>query len=310
MTEPEVREVEIRGSEIATYRQCGLLHLIQWKELWAPPEESYASDLGTAWHLVAGTHYQAIQDEQRAGGKLKLTRTSQQSVLDAVDACIETRINDEMRETVDWMYDGHIEHYGFDEPWEVLSVEQHKRVPWPQDWQPPGIRFIYSWTSDLVIRDHSMRHKPAFVVDNKSTANPLSKDDIDLSDQLGMYTWAERENGLDVLSPLIRQVKTKKLKRAMTLSERYANNTSYRTKIELTNIAQEILGIALRLTNERRPYSAPDPRTCSWKCQFKDVHLYMRRSKTPWTVPAKVMRARGYVQRKAVPSGHDQIEQR
>lgn len=304
----ETRDIVVRGSEIATWRFCGLLHQIQWKELWAAPEESYASDLGTAWHLVAGVHYLAIQAEQRKSGKLKLELAAKQNVLDAVDAVIEHRISEEMRETIDWMYDGHIEHYGFDEPWEVLHVEEHKIVPWPDEWQPPGLRFLYSWTSDLVVRAHDERHKPAYVIDNKSTANPLKQDDIDLSDQLGMYTWAERVAGLKVLAPVIRQAKTKKLKRAMTMSERFAHNPSYRTDLELHNVAREAFDVAWRITTEQRTYSAPDPRTCSWKCQFKDVHLYMRRSKDPWVVPARVMRARGYVQREAVPSGHDQIE--
>lgn len=302
-----VQEVVVRGSEIGTFRFCPLLHKIQWKELWAKPEESLASTTGTAWHLVAGTHYLAIRDEQRAAGKLRLDPAAQQRVLDTVDAMIDARIAEDLRETIDWMYDGHVEHYGFDDAWEILHVEEHKLVPWPEDWNPPGLRFIYSWTSDLVVRDHSMRNKPALVIDNKSTANPLKKDDIDLSDQLGMYTWAERESGLDVLAPYIRQTKTKKLQRAMTLTERNAEIPSYRTDIELNNTAQELLEIAFRIHQTKRPYSSPDPRTCSWKCDFRDVHLYMRKSTKPHEVPAKVMRARGYVQRDAVPSGHDQL---
>lgn len=304
--------VVVRGSEIATFRFCPLLHKIQWRELWAKPEdeELTPSQIGTAWHLIAGTHYLAIQREQRAAGKLRLTKAAQQRVLDSVDAVIGSRIEDpDLLDTIDWMYDGHVEHYGFDDAWEVLHVEEHKLVPWPVDWNPPGLQFVYSWTSDLVIRDHSIKNKPAFVVDNKSTANPLKKDDIDLSDQLGMYTWAERESGLKVLAPMIRQVKTKKLQRAMTLSERYADNYSYRTDIELNNIAQEMLEIAFRIHQTKRPYSSPDPRTCSWKCDFRDVHLYMRRSKNPQQIPDRVMRARGYVRREAVPSGHDQIVQ-
>lgn len=306
--------VVVRGSEIATYRQCPLLHKIRWVEEWAKEENSLASDTGTAWHLVLGTHFLAIQDHQREGGKLKLTRAAQQSVLDTVDAVIAGRVAEELRETIDWMYDGQIEHHGFDEPWEVLHVEEHKVVPWPAahqiDLVPAelNLQFFYSWTSDLVVRDHSARNKPVYVIDNKSTANPLSKDDIDLSDQLGMYTWAERQDGLKVLAPMIRQAKTKQLKRAMTLTERFAENSSYRTDIELNNVACEVLDIAVRLHTDQRPYSSPDPRTCSWKCDFRDVHLYMRRSKNPHEIPARVLRARGYV-RRAVPTGHEQLQQ-
>lgn len=306
--------VVVRGSEIATFRQCPLLHKIRWEEEWAKPEDSFASDLGTCWHLVLGSHYLAIQDHQREGGRLKIGRAAQQNVLDTVDAVIENRIAEDKRELVDWMYDGHIDQYGFDEPWEVLAVEEHKVVPWPAphhlDIVPPGLnlQFFYSWTSDLVVRDHSMQHKPALVIDQKSTGQPLGQDDIDLSDQLGMYTWAERQDGVKVLAPLIRQAHTKKLKRAQTLAERFRPVYSYRTEIELNNIAREILDVAVKLHTEQRPYSSPDPRQCSWKCDFRDVHLYMRRSKNPYEIPARVLRARGYV-RRAVPSGHDQIQQ-
>lgn len=307
------KAVLIRGSEIATFRQCPLLHKIRWEEEWAKPEDSFASDLGTCWHLVLGSHYLAIGAEQEQGGKLKLTRAAQQRVLDTVDAVIETRVAEDKRELIDWMYDGHIDQYGFDEPWEILHVEEHKVVPWPAPHQldlvPPGLnlQFFYSWTSDLVVRDHSMRHKPCLVVDNKSTGNLLGQDDIDLSDQLGMYTWAERQDGVKVLAPWIRQAYTKKLKRAQTLEERFRSLPSYRTDIELNNIAREVLDVAVRLHTQQRPYSSPDPRQCSWKCDFRDVHLYMRRRKDPYEIPDKVLRARGYV-RRAVPSGHDQIQ--
>jgi hypothetical protein len=305
--------VVVRGSEIQTYRQCPLLWKIRWDQEWDKPENSFASDLGTAWHLVMGTHYLAIQDHQREGGKLKLTRAQQQNVLDTVDAVIAERVAEEFREIIDWMYDGHIDQYGFDDAWEVLHVEEHKVVPWPAPHQIDlvpselNLQFFYSWTSDLVVRDHSMQHKPALVVDNKSTGNLLGQDDIDLSDQLGMYTWAERQDGVKVLAPWIRQAHTKKLKRAQTLNERFKSLPSYRTDIELNNVAREMLDIAVRLHTDPRPYSSPDPRTCSWKCPHRDVHLYMRRRKDPHEIPVKVLRARGYVQR-AVPSGHDQIK--
>lgn len=303
----EIEYIDIRGSEIATFRQCPLLHKLTWVDLWAKPENSYASDLGTAWHLVMGVHYEFIRQEQFHTEKLRLSRISQQRILDAVDAIIEHRVVDELRETVDWMYDGHIEHYGFDDHWEVLAVEKHQVVLWPGQ---EGMRtqFRYSWTSDLVVRDHSMARSPALVVDQKSTGQLLRKEDIDLSDQLAMYTWAERLAGTPVLAPLHRQAHTKKLKRAQTLNERFAEINSYRTDIELDNIADEIYGIAVTISDPGRYlYSSPDVRQCSWKCDFREPHLAMRKLRDPQKVLPSMLRARGYVQRAAVPSGHDQM---
>lgn len=300
-----IEYIDIRGSEVNTYRQCPLLHKLTWVDLWAKPEDSFASTLGTAWHLVMGTHYERIRVEQYHDKKLRLSTIAQQKVLDEVEATIEHRVRDDLRETIDWMYDGHIEHYGFDEHWEVLAVEKHQLVEWPG--QSGLVRYRYSWTSDLVVRDHSMKHKPAMVVDQKSTGQLLRKEDIDLSDQLAMYTWAERLAGTDVLAPLHRQAHTKKLKRAQTLKERFAEINSYRTDIELENIADEIYGIATLIHGREHVYSSPDPRQCSWKCDFRDPHLAMRKMRDPHRVLPSMLRSRGYVQRDAVPSGHDQM---
>jgi hypothetical protein len=300
-----VQIIDVRHSEVATFRQCPLLHQWVWKELWAKPEESVASNTGTAWHLIAGTHYQAIQEFQHATGKLALSRVAMQDVLDRVDATIETRIAEELQETIDWMYDGLIERYGFDESHEILSVEQFKQVLWPN--QDGDRIFRYSWTSDRVIRDYATKNKQIFVVDEKSTANPLRQVDVDLMDQIGMYVWAERMDGVAALAPMIRQVQTKKLKRAQTLEERYAELYSMRTDIELENIANEILGIAHHMHSGLPPYSSPDPRICSWKCDFREIHLAVRKTKNPARALPAMLRSRGYIQREAVPSGHDQF---
>jgi hypothetical protein len=122
-----------------------------------------------------------------------------------------------------------------------------------------------------------------------------------------MYVWAERMDGVAALAPMIRQVQTKKLKRAQTLEERYAELYSTRTDIELENIANEILGIAHHMHSGLPPYSSPDPRICSWKCDFREIHLAVRKTKNPARALPAMLRSRGYIQREAVPSGHDQF---
>jgi hypothetical protein len=298
--------ITVRHSEIADFRQCPLKHKLNWFELWAKPEESVASTMGTAWHEVMAAHYLTIREHQLREGKFRLSSHYQQDVLDAVDALIESGIHDDLQENISWMYDGHIEKYGFNDGWEILSAEETHTIPFREK-NGRASRFHYRWTSDLVIRDHTSSAKSRYVVDHKSTANKLQQDEIDLMDSLALYVWAWRQKKLDILAPVIMQAHTKKLKRPQTLGERFAWMPSYRTEIELANVQAECLGIAKAIhskLNKEQPYSSPDPRTCGWKCDFKEAHLLMRKSKDPVRTLPSLMHSRGYVQREEVPSGH------
>jgi hypothetical protein len=122
--------------------------------------------------------------------------------------------------------------------------------------------------------------------------------DIDLSDQFGLYTVAWRRLGRSIRGQLVNQAKTKPLKRAMTMEERFVRTPSIRTAIELRNVeldAVRTIRAMLSPANVEAPYSAPDPRSCGWKCDFKEPHLKLRRMK-PETDRAKVLRAFGLEQ--------------
>lgn len=296
--------VVVRASEIADFRQCPLKRHLNWNELWAKPEESAPSTLGTAWHHVMAAHYLGIQKLQRQEENLRLSEAAKQTVLDQVDALIET-FADEIRDTLDWMYEGHLEKYGFNDGWEILHAEETLTTPM-RERSGRASRFHYRWTSDLVIRDWTTVSKSIYVIDHKSTAQSLRQDEIDLMDSIGMYVWAWRQKKLDVLAPVIMQAHTKKLKRAMVLSERYAWLPSYRTDVELANIAREALQISKAMNTKAmmaEPYSAPDPRTCSWKCDFREAHLALRKMANPDQHVDSLLRSRGFVRREAVPSG-------
>lgn len=301
----------VRHSEISDFRQCPLKHKLNWRDLWAPADETAAQTLGTAWHKVMAVHYLGIRHFQRANGSqlgfrhLKLTRAQQQAVIDDVESLIVAELNPEHEETLYWMYDGYVDRWGFDDGWEILEAERTLSIPFVEEDGTDSV-FHYRWTGDLLVRDHTVREKHIWSIDHKSTSQKLRQIDIDLDDQFGLYMWAWRRFGYNVMAPVINQALTKQLKRAQTLEERFNRDFSYRTETELKNIAQEALDVAWRIhdpANLRRPISAPDPRTCSWKCPFKEAHILLRKSKNPARELPSLMHSRGYVQREEVPSG-------
>lgn len=287
--------IVIRHSEIADFRQCPLKHRLGWTEGWHAParESGGARDLGSSWHEVMRVRYEAIKN-----GEID------EAVLGELASYEIEKAHSELRETLYWMYDGYVEKYGVDPDLEILSVEEILQVPFHDEDDRPlvievdGVRrpILYSWRTDVLARIRSLRG--IFVIDHKSTANPLGQVDIDLSDQFGLYTVAWRRLGENIRGQYINQVKTAKLKRPMTLDERFDRKPSIRTPTELRAIeldAVDTIYAMLSPRNRRRSYSNPDPRTCGWKCDFKEPHLRLRRNADPRKVYA-ILRSFGLEQ--------------
>lgn len=302
----------VRHSELRDFRQCPLKHRLRWTEGWREDGASPASALGTAWHAVLQAHYELIQGQQRHHGYTewaRLVRDEQQ--LDNVGALHSgvyeagwdqledesSELSDEQDATLRWMYEGYIERFGVDLDWEVLHVEEEMgvRLRNPDGSPTP---YWYQWHCDLAVRDHSMGGR-VIVVDHKSTGQPLGQVDVDLDDQFGLYAWAFTQLGYDVLAPVCNQAQTKQLKRAMTLQERFIRLNSYRSLIEQHNIAQDALATAKAIyakANRDMPYSAPDPRSCGWKCEFKETHIQMRKDPRYLGAARAALVARGFHQ--------------
>jgi hypothetical protein len=294
-SEPEPRVV--RHSAMADFRQCPFKWWLKWVKGWQPAGPSDASSLGVIWHHVMAAHYREIQRWQKRG------ETAPKDWLGAVSV-IEGYKSTRFYETLQWMYEGYLDKHGSDDQWEVLAVELTQTVQ-----MRPGL--LYEWTSDILVRDHSITGSPLRVVDNKSSGNQLGKGEIDLSDQLGLYVKAQQLTTTDRITDGVwNQARTKKLVRAMTLDERYQRMTSYKPQVELDNIWADAVDVAeVMITREdqtKSPYSAPDPRVCSWKCDYKEEHLILR--KTPrekWDRRlAPLMRTAGFRQGE-VPRGSD-----
>jgi hypothetical protein len=290
----------VRHSELADFRHCPLKHKLGWVEGWHDPEREArgARSLGTSWHAVLQARYEELQRCAATG-----EQPDEEHINDMVFDVL-TGVPEEEKETLWWMYDGYVETYGLDSEWEILAVEQTMRVPFhDEDDQPLLIDdprtdtvrpVLYEWTSDILVRWRAMRG--VFVVDNKSTSQPLGQTDIDLSDQFGLYTVAWQRRGTKVRGQVVNQTKTKQLKRPMALDERNVRGMSIRTPTELRNIeldAVATIRAMYSVANIDRPYSAPDPRSCGWKCDFKEAHLQMRRMKDPKKIDG-MFHARGF----------------
>lgn len=303
--------IVVRHSELKDGRQCPLKHRLRWIDGWQQPEESAVQKLGTAWHAVLEQHYGLIRLQQQKLGYQAWRRTVlEEARLDNVGSFhnevigqvwdffneVTETLTEEQDATLRWMYEGYTELYGLDPDWEVLMVETDLTTPFIEPSGKPSRRFSYQFHADLVVRDWSMGGK-VVVVDHKSTAQPLGQHDIDLDDQFGLYTWALGRLGHPVLAPVCSQAKTKKLQRAMTLGERFTRINSYRTEVEQNNIAADALRTAKRLyskANLTEPDSAPNPRTCGWSCEFKEVHLQIRRSPRGRDAARAALIARGF----------------
>lgn len=299
---PSGGEVVVRHSRIATYRQCPLKEHLEWRGQWRQKEDSYASSLGTIWHYLMAQHYRGLRAYQHNGAKaIDPLRTVSEPVWEWLK---EWYGKSKHIEILEWMYKGHLDAHGMDEHWVILEVEQTDTVP-----LMPG--FLYEWTTDLLVLDKTVN--AIRIVDQKSTSSKLRSVDIDLSDQLGLYIAATRRRSRPearrVLDGVISQAITAKLKRHQTLEERYQRPTSYRTDIELENIwedACKTVRAMYSLPDGEVPYSSPDPRTCSWKCDFVEPHLILRKtaaSKWDRVIPP-LMRSQGFVQKEA-PRGSD-----
>lgn len=302
--------IVVRHSELKDGRQCPLKHRLRWIDGWQQPEESAVQKLGTAWHAVLQVHYETIQAQQQKLGYLAWRRAYSDSPAPGLFEEVETigwrevdaqchasrGLTEEQCETLNWMYEGYLGYFGLDPDWEVLMVETDLTTPFIEPSGKPSRRFSYQFHADLVVRDWSMGGK-VVVVDHKSTAQPLGQHDIDLDDQFGLYTWALGRIGYPVLAPVCSQAKTKKLQRAMALQERFTRINSYRTEVEQNNIAADALRTAKRLygkANLDEPDSAPNPRTCGWSCEFKEVHLQIRRSPRGREAASAALVARGF----------------
>lgn len=320
MTEPA--PIIVSYSELDTFRQCPLKHLLGYKHRFKKPvEEMSALSKGSAWHLVMETHYNVIREWQEAhGGKVVTLRGEPALIKDcweAVKPLLFSSVGEqtEQQELIEWMYRGYVEKYGTDREWVILGVELAREF----ELIPAGFRQVGEYDHleptpevrikmklDLLVRD--AKRGTIWIVDHKSGANLPSQMDLEIDDQFGLYSWGMTKDGHKVTGSIHNAARTTRNQadhehydgksKPQTLEQRMGRTYLNRSDDELVNIGNDAAAAATvayhaELGYEELPiYSSPDPRQCGWKCDFKEAHLTARQGR-PISV---ALEERGFVQ--------------
>lgn len=296
--------IEVGQSELKDLRQCPLKHRFRWVLGWHIPEghveSNQKSQIGTQWHAIAAAHYRAKRETEASDERYTVEQARVVMGRAVNDICEVYGSDEERRALLTWMADGYLERWGTDPDWEILAVERRLSVPIVDPDNPRAKpEFAIRFTADLVVRLRSIGRK--VIVDNKTVEGQgwWAKMEIDIDDQLGLYT-----RGLARLEPddppilaMLNQVRRDRLKRPMLLTERFARPRSNRTRRELDEIERDALADLRRMhsaENRRRPSSSPNPRQCGWSCEFKESHVALRRSGGDWSHAIEILHARGF----------------
>jgi len=258
-------------SELDSLRQCPHKHQLQYIERWQEPRVGPALITGTAWHSIMEIHYRAIQLVNQGRLEMEFLPGKIGPEVEELLAGEEP----ERAELLRWMYEGHLQRWGYDTQWEVVAVEHAAEVYLPTD-RGGRSRFKLKLKLDLAV----MWDRKLWIVDHKSGKNLPTDKELDIDDQFGLYTWAMRQLGKPVFGSIHSANRTQRNKKPMELTERLGRRMLYRTDAELDTIAVE----AYRTFKTAYPASGVAPRspnsdTCRWRCSFTEPCLQARKTK-------------------------------
>lgn len=268
-------KVRVSYSELATFRDCPLKWQLKYYWRLQPPERALRLDRGTAWHSMLEAHYNSI----RAGKGKASTRNDVLLALNTYNDSIGGMEDGEF-ETLTWMYDNYVKVYGSDPEYQTVATEIAFEFPMPVD-GAPGLLIVGRIDHETIHTETGDRD----VWDHKSASGrDVSKDgflnEMLLEDQFILYAAAKREEGNPVKHVIYNAARTDKLKRAMTLTERFARAKIRYPDPALDDVWADNVRAASALVqmwnDPTRVYSVPNPKQCGWKCDFQKVHLDAR----------------------------------
>lgn len=286
-------------SELDTFRQCPLKHLISYRERWSKdPGPDSALTRGTLWHAVLEAHYLGIKAHQ--DGEITLAEAMDRIAAEVGALLWDGTEQTKLQALVWWMYKGYVERYSYDPQWEILGVEvKFQRRLIGADGKPS--RYLLKGKLDLVVRDRKTRK--IWIIDHKSGADLPHEQDLDIDDQFGLYVWLLRATGIPVLGVIHSAARTKQnlgdmaenqdedgnplksTQKKQTLDQRFHRTLMSRGERELDSIARDAWAVAVNAypaldgRGALPIYTAPDPRQCGWKCDFLDAHLMARKGR-------------------------------
>jgi hypothetical protein len=282
---PPALEV-ISNSEVETYRQCRLKHQLSYHERWRPDgDEAEALARGTLFHLVMEHHYGRINQARQDGEVVDAEMLYAAVAHDLYDPA--TGQQTPRQELVEWIYKGYVQVYRDDPDWEIVAIEYNIEQ---EIFDHSGIStgFAFKGTVDLIVR-----HIPTgglYIVDHKTCKNMPKQKDFDMEDQTGIYTYMLKMQDWDIRGAIYNHCRTEKLKRDMTMDERFKRTPTVRTNRELTTIALEAVETMQEAYDRLRRKDAllgvgnwdaprsPDGERCGWKCGLTEACLAGRKS--------------------------------
>jgi hypothetical protein len=296
VTDEEPEGQIVSYSELSTFRDCPLKHHLAYVMRYSkPPRPDGPLGKGSLWHLVMQEHYKIIRLEQQLHPNGKIPASREESLLFEIKQAIKwiwTASDGEQTETqalIQWMYEGYVEYYGADLQWRIVGIEQKLQTNLPGEGN-----YILKAAIDLIVFDYET--SALWVVDHKSCGNLPSYMDLDVDDQFGLYSWLLRKMGKPVLGTIHGAARTTRNQadhldyvgksKPQTMKQRFHRTYLNRTEKELDNLAFDAYNAAraaypmLHLGERKAFYSAPDPRSCGWKCDFKEAHLTIRKGRT------------------------------
>lgn len=300
MTDVGTDRITVSYSELSTFRQCPLLHMVKYQQRWTKPvTPGGALDKGKLWHAVQEIHWKIIF-EWNATHPANKRRTDAQdkTLLAKIRKAIAPLLYDqesgaqtEVQELIEWMYKGWLELYGTDrDSFKPLAIEHPIEVPLKDERGMPT-RFVLKARIDLIGRD--LGSGLLVVVDHKSGGNLPDDLALELDDQFGLYLWLLRMAGKNAAASWHWGARTQRNQadhpgyegrsKPQTLEQRFRRTLLTREDIELKNIALDAYhaaNAAYPLDPDNAPrYSAPNPRSCSWMCDIKAAHLMARKGR-------------------------------
>ena len=261
------KRITVTYSELDTFRQCALKHQLSYTEGWRKtPQPGSPLSRGSLFHNVMEVHYTWLQRDPNADLQEIQAFIRKHLLMNTQDPDVDQVL-------VDWIYEGYLECYGRDPNWEILEVEGAHRVPLG----PPDSQFMLAFKLDLLVRQRNTGQ--IWLVDHKTARDFTRQTEIDIDDQFGLYSWGLRQLGIDVMGTIRSDSRTQRNKtKPMTMDQRFRRVPTFRTKIELAHLARDAYDCALSAYSaDKVVYSSPAPDRCTWRCDYLQPHLLMRK---------------------------------
>jgi len=286
-------------SELDSYRQCPLKHMLSYKERWKKPVvEGSPLRRGSLWHLVMEEHYGVIMASY-PNGRDPIPDYQVDLVLENAWEKIKPLLFDPQtgnqspdQELIQWMYEGYVEKWGVDNDWRIVAIEYAFEVPLPDN-QGQVSRYILKGKIDIIAQ--SRENGGLWIWDHKSGKDLPTAMALEIDDQFGGYTYALNTLGYKVRGSMHNAARTTQNKgdlpgaiikgavKKQTLEQRMGRTFLNRTAREAQNLAQDAWAVASNAYPEPGAelplYSSPDARSCGWKCDYKEIHIIARQGR-------------------------------